>query len=560
MAGFTESTYNNLITQQSETQRRLFPEYTGNELDFDVVIVGSGMGGGILADDLADNSNNKRILVIEAGSYLFPTHVYNISRFPNAAVASKYGVQNFTQTGNDKSEFYIGEQPQLNLGGRSIFWSGLIPSVQPWELQFFPPNVRSRLSPDLIEAGQKLNASVTLGQTAQAIVQALRQSPLADHFEIVETPRALHQPYLTPSGAPAKEFFIEPTGVFNTAELLINQLGLKPQDPNVANRNRLQLLLNHYVESVEKRADDGRFTVQVKDVIGKRLRQITSKTVVLAAGSIESPKIVRRSPVFNSLPKPVQDVVGKGLTDHPTTSWIQGNVTHIGNTVIPRTAHAKIIFYSKGLREDGGKAIRYPFNIEMNVNHEYWHLRENDPSSPEVPVGAGQSIIEIKFSFGNLLDDTNVINVGQGYVPDIKFKNLNWMDDLSQNRFKALAGWTKTNPEIFAVLNDLVYKIFSQFRKDGAPAAPFGYLGLDGRGFGYGTVHHSVGTLRMPATPRLDSNDFSAASVVDEDLMVRGHPGLYVCDMSVLPYSSSANPVRSLAALSLQLSRHLQRM
>lgn len=558
MMGFTETTYNNLITQQSETQRRLFPEYTGDNLDFDMVIVGSGMGGGILADDLADNSSNKRILVIEAGSYLFPTHVYNISRFPNAAVASKYGVQNFTQTGNDKSEFYIGEKPQLNLGGRSIFWSGLLPSVQPWELQFFPPNVRSRLANDLTEAGQKLNVSVTLGQTAQAIVQALRQSPLAEHFDIVETPRALHQPYLTPSGAPAKEFFMEPTGVFNTAELLINQLGLKPDDPNAANRNRLQLLLNHYVESVEKQAD-GRFRLQVKDVIGKRTRVITGKVVVLAAGSLESPKIVRRSPIFNSLPQPVQEVVGKGLTDHPTTNWIEGAVTHINNSPIPRNGHAKIIFYSKGLREDNGRAIRYPFNIEMNVNHEYWHLRENDPSSPEVPIGGGQSIVEIKFSFGNLLDNANVINLSEPYVPDIKFKNLNWMDDLSQNRFKALAGWTKSNDQVFAVLNDLIFKIFSQFRKDGAPASPVGYLGENGRGFGYGTVHHSVGTLRMPATPRLDSNDFGGASVVDEDLMVRGHPGLYVCDMSVLPYSSSANPVRSLAALSLQLSRHLRR-
>ncbi|XP_024381185.1 uncharacterized protein [Physcomitrium patens] len=560
MSGFTETTYNNLITQQSETQQRLFAEYTGNGQDFDIVIVGSGIGGGILADDIADNSNRLRILVIEAGSYLFPTHVYNVSRFPNASVASKYGVQNFTQTGDDNTQYYIGEQPQLNLGGRSIFWSGLIPSVQPWELQFFPPNVRSRLSADLKEAQNKLNVSVTMGNTAQNIVKALQQSPLAEHFDIRETPRALHQPYLTPSGAPAKEFFLEPTGVFNTAELLINQIGLKPQDPNAANQNRLQLLLNHYVESVEKRGD-GRCTLQVKDIIGKRIRQFTARAVVLAAGSLESPKIIRRSPVFNSLSQAIKDIVGQGLTDHPTTNWIQGNVTHIGNTEIPRNGHAKIVFYSRGLREAGpGSPIRYPFNIEMNVNHEYWHLRENDPTSPEVSVGIKESVVEIKFSFGNLLDDENTLNLSSGttYVPQIQFKNLKWMDDLSQNRFRNLAGWRKTNPEIFAVLNDLVYKIFSQFRKDGAPASPVGYLGQDGRGFGYGTVHHSVGTLRMPATNRLDSGDFSAPSVVDEDLMVRGHPGLYVCDMSVLPYSSSANPVLSLAALTLQLSRHLR--
>jgi choline dehydrogenase-like flavoprotein len=31
---------------------------------------------------------------------------------------------------------------------------------------------------------------------------------------------------------------------------------------------------------------------------------------------------------------------------------------------------------------------------------------------------------------------------------------------------------------------------------------------------------------------------------------------LYVCDMSVMPFSSAANPVRSQVALALRLSRH----
>jgi choline dehydrogenase-like flavoprotein len=45
--------------------------------------------------------------------------------------------------------------------------------------------------------------------------------------------------------------------------------------------------------------------------------------------------------------------------------------------------------------------------------------------------------------------------------------------------------------------------------------------------------------------------------VVDEDLRVAGTLNLYVCDMSVMPFSSAANPVRSLVALALRLSRHL---
>ena len=73
-----------------------------------------------------------------------------------------------------------------------------------------------------------MNESRSMGATAAAIVAKLRQSPLAHDFSIQETPRALHQPYLAADGTPKDQFFTEPTGVFNTAELLINQLGLTP--------------------------------------------------------------------------------------------------------------------------------------------------------------------------------------------------------------------------------------------------------------------------------------------------------------------------------------------
>jgi hypothetical protein len=55
----------------------------------------------------------------------------------------------------------------------------------------------------------------------------------------------VHQPYLKPDGTPANKFFTEPTGVFNTAELLINQLGLHPGITKDLH------LLNHFVEDAE---------------------------------------------------------------------------------------------------------------------------------------------------------------------------------------------------------------------------------------------------------------------------------------------------------------------
>ena len=119
--------YANLVTEKSQAHTRLIRDYDGGNRTFDFIIIGSGMGGGLLADDLADRlGGSHRILVLEAGSFVYPTHVYNISRVPNSLLARHFGVRTFEQQ-LDRDRFFIGEEPQLALGGRSVFWSGLIP-------------------------------------------------------------------------------------------------------------------------------------------------------------------------------------------------------------------------------------------------------------------------------------------------------------------------------------------------------------------------------------------------------------------------------------------------
>jgi hypothetical protein len=477
-------------------------------------------------------------------------------RFPNSSLAKHFGCDTFWQAGHGGTQNYIGEKPQLNFGGRSIFWSGLIPSVQGWELDYFPLRARQDLAAGLLNrAGETMNESRSMGAPAQAVVTRLRQSPLAADFSIQETPRALHQPYLQSDGTPKDEFFTEPSGVFNTAELLVNQLGLTPGVSH-GDGPGLHLLVNHFVEDVQNHGD--RLEVFARNTRTGQARIFKAGTVVLAGGSIESPKLLRRSSIYPGLAHGVKELVGRGLTDHPTSNEITTFVTNIGNVALGKGDHAKIIFYSRGLR-DSNNEIRYPFNVEMNLNHEYWHLRENDPGTTmSAPDGAAR--IDIKFSFGNCLDENNEVKPAPpfGYVPEIAFRNQSWADYLADSRFPALSGWHKNAGQIWAVLNHVTHQIFSQFQINGQPARPAGevWFGQGGKGFGWGTVHHAVGSLRMPYRPRLDA-PFATGSVVDEDLRVVGTERLYVCDMSVIPFSSAANPVRTLVALALRLSRQL---
>jgi choline dehydrogenase-like flavoprotein len=107
------------------------------------------------------------------------------------------------------------------------------------------------------------------------------------------------------------------------------------------------------------------------------------------------------------------------------------------------------------------------------------------------------------------------------------------------------------------LLNGTRDRIFGEF--NGVERLTGDYGGGNGQQwpFGWGTVHHACGTLRMPWRPSRDTASFESDSVVDENLQVRTAPGLYVCDMAVMPISTAANPVRTLAGLALRLSRHL---
>jgi ribulose 1,5-bisphosphate synthetase/thiazole synthase len=69
---FNPASYVNFVAERTRAGERLFLEYLGSRNDFDIIIVGSGIGGGLLADDLAERAGkSKRILVLEAGSYLY---------------------------------------------------------------------------------------------------------------------------------------------------------------------------------------------------------------------------------------------------------------------------------------------------------------------------------------------------------------------------------------------------------------------------------------------------------------------------------------------------------
>lgn len=152
---------------------------------------------------------------------------------------------------------------------------------------------------------------------------------------------------------------MEPTGVFNTAELLINQVGLTPGVDQ--NGNGLFIKLSNFVEAIND-VPFGWYEVKTTSTItGEQISFYTPK-VVVAAGSTESPKLINRSTIYQSMPDHVKGLVGFGLTDHPVTGESQAYVSSLGHSprISPsRQDHAKIIFYSRRNLHASGHLV-YP--------------------------------------------------------------------------------------------------------------------------------------------------------------------------------------------------------
>jgi choline dehydrogenase-like flavoprotein len=545
---------------------------------FDIVIIGSGIGGGVLAASLLDKNRfltdsrvdqnstpgprrpsmprtpnvppagpqPLRILVVEKGGLLFHTHCLNGSRPSNSGTTSQ-GNDFFFQTFKhqfdvvDKTEEKWAGGPVFCVGGRANVWGLFSPRIDLHTLKSkFPQEVSQALLDEYYGKAEKMvNLSYpTTLPPHQALIDRLnlRTDPSLPHTQ-------------WEWGRVASEFrdsknydFAE--GAFSTLDKLLEAA---MNDPTGKKDKNFRTVPNVSVVRLEPTPRPNEKIeashVVIKDVKnGDREYKIACKRAVVCAGSIESPAILLRS-VNGDASRYGNDFVKSfgHITDHrilavtsPFFYRNMGDRDVIGGMKLQTDLQFDI--RRSGVTVDNTTAI---VNISLDGSS---FLPRNNASTDDLPV------LIIAYILPSDLASGNTIELNNQSEPRITF---DWAED------KYLEDKKQVLRE-FAV--DVMNKVVATFDVRFATATSTGYspilhditlADIKLNAAGPGVVAHELGSIPLP-------HKDGSGGILDNHLeMQYGWNNVSVCDLSILPYSAAANPSLTLAALALRLSDKL---
>ncbi|KAK6515163.1 hypothetical protein TWF506_007508 [Arthrobotrys conoides] len=522
---------------------------------YDYIIVGSGMGGGPLAEVLSQRK--KRVLLIERGRPIFNTHVLNTSRpyFKRGASNSPEGNEAIYDAVKAKVRCTEGSTPYIGgpvycVGGRSNLWGIWTPRIsKPTLDSHFPEDIVKYLTEKQTfydRSGQgfeengydyAFNFMTDYSQrtavypegsgqiTAEAIEGVrikLNGSLPGSDFDLMPVAAQFN------SAAP----YMFPQGAYSTTLALMNRI--------YAHDRYLTVLLSTEALSVEHETVGSEGKRKVTSILVRHTREdnrtiksldVGNAEVILSAGSIGTASIALNSGLgsFKSL-----ELVGRGLIDHDVCYVRFAKLKSGGMTMAPVNM--------KSILPVAGKTCLVTVTVNANfflagssaslpTNH-YYSLKQKRPFELKVGLGdvdeADFDTVCVLFEFvGELNNENEVLNTpGKDPVIHIIRPPL--------------------GPDVQSAMEDICARVRNLFLYDQAefnsdlPAPRPVQLG-------FGVFSHECGTMRMDG-PK------DTGGVVDSNLRVKTFENLSVCDLSVFPVSPEANPSLTLMALSLRMA------
>jgi len=567
--------------------------------DFDVVVVGAGIAGALMAYRLADAK--LRVLIIEAGDPL-PRLQDWIDQYYSGAWPFKPNIaapqpDDPPTTWRDPSKNYFeqagplpfGSTYEIRAGGTTLHWVGTamrflpndfkmkslyeIPGSRDWPISY------EELEPwytaaeyEIGVAGDDTSVASNEGRRSRPFpMPAVPQSYLDLQVASALNGRLVNGVVVSVSPTPQARntvgFDKRPPCMGNTSCFPICPIRAKYDASTTlvkATDAGATLWTNCVVRSVSIDAATRLVTavnyVRVaEDSTPVMKGTVTARAFVLASNAIETPKILLMSPwrvkpdgsvltAANS-----SDQVGRNLMDHVCQ-------VSFGTTQDPVFPYRGPISTSgiESFRDDPKRKVRAAYRVEIGNEGWSWPLN--------APISTAEDLVKwnlfgsrlrnavreactrhIRFAFepeSLPLGDSRVqLSDYTNPVTGIPRPKISYR--LSDYTLEGYADSVKTAKEMFRIMN-----VRDETEKGVSKEQP-GYFEYKGTGYQYRGAGHAIGTYRM--------GDHRDSSVVDKDQRSWDHPNMYLIGSGVFPTTGTANPTLTLAALTLRTADIMRR-
>ena len=558
-------------SQSTDVQRTTFSvdvlgRYVCNTLDealstgvFDVIVLGSGMYGGYLAQQAAQNG--KRVLVLEAGPFLVSEHVQNLARIglhvadpidpaadPGTARNEVWGLP---WRGNVKFPGLA-----FNVGGKSLFWGGWCPRLTAGDLARWPSAVASDLSALYEELEEEIGVVPSTDFISGSLHDALQnrfEQAAATTPSMEAIPRSVHgvqeAPLAVQGAAPASGLFS--FDKYSSAPALIDAIRADAQASG-SDDSRRRIMLVPNTRALRLTEQGGRVTgIEVSDR-GKRKTVGLGKQsrVALALSAVESTRLA-----LESFPT---SLMGRNLMVHLRSDLVfRIRRSALGLAAGPLQTSALLM---RGLH--GGRR----FHLQMTAV-------TSQTGNPEEALFRMIPDLELLKQTLDELDSDWVTlvlrSVGEtsgdpaSAVPRAGGSWIN-LSPYERDEYGMRRAWVNLNTDAADIALwqhmestslQLAQAISGgsnniEYVHDGSSSTPHDVT----RPFppwrrGLGTTYHEAGTLWMGTDP--------GNSVTDADGRFHHIDNVFVCDQSAFPTVASVNPVLTGLCLARRLAARI---
>ncbi|CAM4125585.1 GMC family oxidoreductase [Paenibacillus alkaliterrae] len=259
--------------------------------DYDVIIVGSGAGGGAILWRLCERwrNNGMRIGLIEAGDLLLPTHMNNLAILSGGRAERFMANPEITRRIGKTLPEFSGAKQVLALGGRTIQWGNVTPRMPLHILEQYPvPPNEMQFYYGIAEQAMNVMKSFIPNSSLQHVI--LSRLRINGYPEAAAPPIAVDI-------KPTQFGVVHSNAYFSSIAFLAEALNRMPFDLAV-NARAVQVL-----------TEQGKAAGVRVMSLDKKTYIVHAKTVVISASTLETPRILLNSGISSS-------AIGRFLIDH----------------------------------------------------------------------------------------------------------------------------------------------------------------------------------------------------------------------------------------------------